>query len=258
MRQRIELSTKEQFKDVSGSQLSARLKKELGMDLRCSFVDVYNIQEELAPEEMGVLAQDVFADRILQYHSFNDPLFRDCWRIEVGLLPGVTDNIGRTASEAIKDRLGRDIAVFYSRLYAIHGDVDESAVQRIAALLYNPLVERSIIHPPGTEPASYLPKVRISHEPEVQAFTLHLGKKRFETMAKERLLSLSYDEFNAIKAHFKQENILAEREKVGLDNKLTDVELEAFAQTWSEHCKHKIFNALIQYDEEGEKHAINS
>ena len=258
MRQRIELTTKEQFKDVAGSQLSARLKKEFGLELKCSFVDVYNIQQELPPEEVRSLSEDVFADRILHSYSSNDPLFKDKWRIEIGLLPGVTDNVGHSASEAVKDRLGKDVEVFYSRLYAIHGEIDETTCQRIASLLHNPLVERTILHSPGSEPPPYLPKVNISHEPGVQSFTLHLGKKRFEAMAKERLLSLSYDEFSAIKAHFKEKKVLDEREKVGLDNKITDVELEALAQTWSEHCKHKIFNALIQYDEAGEKHAINS
>ena len=35
--------------------------------------------------------------------------------------------------------------------------------------------------------------------------------------------------------------------------------MEALAQTWSEHCKHKIFNALIDYtDEEGKVHRIDS
>ena len=29
------------------------------------------------------------------------------------------------------------------------------------------------------------------------------------------------------------------------------MELECLAQTWSEHCKHKIFNATISYSEEG-------
>jgi phosphoribosylformylglycinamidine synthase len=31
----------------------------------------------------------------------------------------------------------------------------------------------------------------------------------------------------------------------------TDVELECIAQTWSEHCKHKIFNATVTYREPG-------
>jgi phosphoribosylformylglycinamidine synthase len=40
----------------------------------------------------------------------------------------------------------------------------------------------------------------------------------------------------------------------------TDVELELLAQTWSEHCKHKIFNAKINYEdtETGEKEHIDS
>jgi len=38
----------------------------------------------------------------------------------------------------------------------------------------------------------------------------------------------------------------------------TDVEMEVLAQTWSEHCKHKIFNSEITYiDEKGTK-TINS
>ena len=28
---------------------------------------------------------------------------------------------------------------------------------------------------------------------------------------------------------------------------MTDVELEVIAQTWSEHCKHKIFASKIRY-----------
>ena len=39
----------------------------------------------------------------------------------------------------------------------------------------------------------------------------------------------------------------------GLPENPTDIELECLAQTWSEHCKHKIFNALIDYEEPGKK-----
>jgi phosphoribosylformylglycinamidine synthase II len=40
------------------------------------------------------------------------------------------------------------------------------------------------------------------------------------------------------------------RRRVGLGSKITDVELECLAQTWSEHCKHKIFNARVTYQAE--------
>ena len=47
--------------------------------------------------------------------------------------------------------------------------------------------------------------------------------------------------------------------RLGLPEWPTDVELEALAQTWSEHCKHKIFNAHITYaDEQGRIQEIDS
>ncbi len=49
-------------------------------------------------------------------------------------------------------------------------------------------------------------------------------------------------------------------QEVGLGAKLTDCELEALAQTWSEHCKHKIFAAAIEYEDTttGETRTIDS
>jgi phosphoribosylformylglycinamidine synthase len=258
MEQRLELTTKSHIKDVQGDQLSARLKKELGANIACRFIDAYNFAQTLPEGEMAALAEDVFADSVTLDYSFREPLFPDCWRIEIGMLPGVTDNIGHTASEAVKDRLGKGIGVHYSRVYALKGEVDELLCERIAMMLHNPLVERHIIHAPGADVPAYLPVVHIVHEPTVARISLHMGKERFEALVKERLLSLSFEEFTAIKGYFKDEKVLDARKKVGLDNKITDVELEAFAQTWSEHCKHKIFNAMITYDEDGEKHAINS
>jgi phosphoribosylformylglycinamidine synthase len=38
----------------------------------------------------------------------------------------------------------------------------------------------------------------------------------------------------------------------------TDIELECLAQTWSEHCKHKIFSAAIEYtDADGNTREID-
>ncbi len=38
----------------------------------------------------------------------------------------------------------------------------------------------------------------------------------------------------------------------------TDVELEVIAQTWSEHCKHRIFNAKIYHTVNGEQEVVDS
>jgi len=258
MEQRLELTAKKHIRDVQGEQLATRIRKALNVSASCRLIEAYNFGEKLSDADMESLASEVFVDGVVQEYSFKEPILKDTWRIEIGMLPGVTDNIGHTASEAVKDRLGREIEVYHSRIFSINGSLDEAACDRIAAMLHNPLVEKYRVYAPGTETQAYLPKVNIPHTPDVQRLSLHMGKERFEALAKERLLSLSHDEFLEIKQYFKQERVLAAREKVGLDNHITDVELECLAQTWSEHCKHKIFNALISYKEDGEGHAINS
>ena len=59
-------------------------------------------------------------------------------------------------------------------------------------------------------------------------------------LSKTRLLALTLAEMKAIRDHF-------------CGASPTDVELECIAQTWSEHCKHKIFNATVTYREPGKE-----
>jgi phosphoribosylformylglycinamidine synthase subunit PurSL len=58
--------------------------------------------------------------------------------------------------------------------------------------------------------------------------------------SRKGLLSLSLDEMKTIQGYFK-----------GIGRDPWDVELETIAQTWSEHCKHKTFGGVIEYEEEG-------
>src|SRR5690606_31097911 len=61
-------------------------------------------------------------------------------------------------------------------------------------------------------------------------------------------LALSLNEMLHIRDHFRR-----------LGRNPTDVELEIIAQSWSEHCKHKIFSANIDYTgPDGETACIGS
>src|SRR3979411_930285 len=69
---------------------------------------------------------------------------------------------------------------------------------------------------------------------------LAANDSRLLDISRKGLLSLNLQEMKVIQAYFK---------KLGRDP--TDVELETLAQTWSEHCKHKTFGGIIEYEEEG-------
>lgn len=60
-------------------------------------------------------------------------------------------------------------------------------------------------------------------------------------------LSLSKEDMLAVQAIYKE-----------WDREPTDVELEVIAQTWSEHCKHRIFGAEIEHELDGEKETVSS
>src|SRR5580765_7340408 len=55
----------------------------------------------------------------------------------------------------------------------------------------------------------------------------------------------------AVRDHFLRASSDKRRIAAGLGPSPTDAEIECIAQTWSEHCKHKIFNASISYREAG-------
>ena len=56
-------------------------------------------------------------------------------------------------------------------------------------------------------------------------------------ISQERRLALNLEEMQAVRAYYEQE-----------ERDATDVELEMIAQTWSEHCVHKTFKAIIDYE----------
>ena len=76
---------------------------------------------------------------------------------------------------------------------------------------------------------------------------LKADDKKLQKLSNDFLLSLSLEEMQIIKKYFKK-----------LGRNPTDVELETIAQTWSEHCKHKVFTGLIEYTSETGEELIDN
>ena len=267
MAHRIEVGFKENMVDALGVSVRKRIIDDLDIPVTdVETIAIYTIDADLAPEQLKMLGQDLFADPITQVFTCDKPLARGfSWLIEVGFRPGVTDNVGKTSTEAIEDMLKIKVgAVYTSRQYLIIGDVSREQVGKIASgLLANQLIERWEIRSieewdeeRGMDVV--LPRVELEHEPQVLEIDLNIGDEELVRLSKERLLALSLEEMQAIKDYFNASGVGKARKNVGLSSKPTDVELEAIAQTWSEHCKHKIFNALIEYHENEKTIKIDS
>ena len=100
--------------------------------------------------------------------------------------------------------------------------------------------------------AAFLPPpiAGVNKPPQVRTISLERDDEALLHLSQEGFLALSLAEMQAIQAYFRVPQRQQHRQAYGLGTDPTDVELEALAQTWSEHCKHKIFNSTIHYHDE--------
>jgi len=268
---RIVVGLKTGVRDARGERVKNEIRQHLGLELQAvRTLDVYTVDAALSAEEIEAAAKGPLSDPVIQDVAVDHPLAADFdVLIEVGFRPGVTDNIGRTAREAIQYQTGRPFAageaVYTSVQYLLAGAIDKAAAEQLASgFLANGLIQRwTILTKDELDPATgvpvSIPRVDSAAEPRVQKMDLNVSDDELLQISRDGMLALNLTEMKTLQSHFNKPEIQAKRLEKGLGAELTDVELEALAQTWSEHCKHKIFSAKIDYeDETGKKETIDS
>ena len=263
MAHRIEVGLQSAVKDAWGEKIKRRVWEDLRLRVASvSGIDVYTLDMDVTTEDLRRIAEGPLVDPVIQRYAVDAPLAQDFdWLIEVGFRPGVTDNVGRTACEAVElvlgRKLGADEKVYTSKQCLIKGDLSAQEVETIATgLLANELIQRfSMVRRSDWDPAKGMPVIvpRVTGGGErgrVDEIDLSVDDEELMKISRERVLALSFSEMKAIQAYAGDARVVARRSAVGLGRRLTDVELEALAQTWSEHCKHKIFNGVIHYRDE--------
>ncbi len=268
---RFEVALKPHVSDARGEAAAAGIRNFLGLPVDAVRTrSVYKVAARLSPDEADRVRRE-FTDPVTQDSSMGRHPAPECdWVITVGFQPGVTDNVGRSAKTAIEDvvgrKLGDDEAVFTETQYFLQApQLTRGDAQRIGTdLLANELIERIRVQSAeehlASEPDLELPLFRGDTEPRVREYDLNVSDEELMRISQEGTLALSLEEMKAIQQYFALEGFQQERAVRGLGPNPTDVELECLAQTWSEHCKHKIFNAVIEYRdaETGETAVIDS
>ncbi|MCA9418288.1 MAG: phosphoribosylformylglycinamidine synthase, partial [Candidatus Omnitrophica bacterium] len=272
MAHRIEVTTQDHLPDPRGAALIANAHEELGIDIdRARVVDVYSIDLDLKEVDLARVRDELLTDPVAEKSSVGKPLLEDWdYWIEVGFRPGVTDNVGGTASEGIADLLNlpstSQRTVFVATGYAIQDDrLSKDQVEKIAhGMLANDLIEEASVYSkdqfPGDEGFPIrIPKVHLPETPPVETYNLDVSDAELESLSKKNTWALTLAEMQSIRDHFQSAEVQVTRKELGLPEQPTDVELEVLAQTWSEHCKHKIFASNCIYREgDGEPRRIQN
>jgi len=223
--------------------------------------DSYLIDSKFSKKELLKLAE-ALTNPILENYNLGvlpplggrTPKFT--YVIEIGFLPGVTDNVGHTVKEIAIDLLhlkkSSDFCVYTSKIFFIKSRKLEDA-KKVALTLYNPLIERAYIANVKNRKIKLprkVPKVILKKRKPVADISLEVADEELIKIGKEGImddagmrrgpLALDLLSMKAIKDHF-----------LKLKRNPTDLELESLAQTWSEHCKHTIFANKIDDIKDG-------
>jgi phosphoribosylformylglycinamidine synthase len=257
------------IRDVRGEALRQTIQEDLHLTVdQVHTASLYTIHAPHTPAELDTARQGLFTDTVVEESFWAKRPPRECqWIVQVGFLPGVTDNVGRTAARALEDVYGRPLEgeVYTSTLYLFQGALQRHEVERVVRdILANPLMHQWRITAAaawrdGIEAFLPPPLAGVNKPPQVRTIALERDDEALLHLSQEGLLALSLAEMQAIQAYFRVPQHQQHRQAYGLGPEPTDVELEALAQTWSEHCKHKIFNSTITYrDEHGQTTTLRS
>lgn len=203
--------------------------------------DLYFIEGQLSQEELQQLALKLLSDPVTQTVIWDElpaphtPPTPDSVILEVSLRPGVTDPVAaeivRAAHEIGLNGVHRAAT---GQRFTLTG-LEESQIP----LLVNQLLANNVIQhwKLGSIEPSFPEEVESSGQVETIAIR-NLSDDELLALSKDRRAALDWAEMQAIRAYCQKEN-----------RDLTDVEFETIAQTWSEHCVHKTFKAIVTIDD---------
>ncbi|MCB9556210.1 MAG: phosphoribosylformylglycinamidine synthase [Deltaproteobacteria bacterium] len=270
MTTRIEVELQPQIADPHGESIRWRAENYLGIELESVRTrTIYKLDGKINAAHASAI-RDALTDPVIERSAIGRLDLPRCdWLITVGFRPGVTDNVGRTARRFVADLLCTPLdavaEVFTETQYLVAAPtIDRPTAERVAAeLLANPIIQRievNAAHAYRDQPIDLsVPRAGSDSKAHVATITLDEDPAALLALSQRRQLALNSDEMVAIRNYYAQPEVCARRQARGLPSSPTDVELEVLAQTWSEHCKHKIFAATIRYeDRAGNTEVIDS
>ena len=273
---RVEVTPRrgEGMRDVRGDSI----RRQLVTDYAVQFNQVrsvvgFLISAAISEEEITTRVDDLFADPVIEVSKVGGSILDDEQyfsdkpehTITIGFKPGVTDNPGKAALDGLltvfpEAGIDADISTYIT--YAFFDGPSDIDGNWLANKLHNALIERAIVsNSENSHPSIDYPEMEQSQYQPPSIVNLEIPDEDLIELSDKGLLALNLEEMTTIRDHYRDSEIRTAREKVSINvDAPTDVELECLAQTWSEHCKHKIFAAKIHHidDETGEDSIIDS
>lgn len=218
-------------------------------------VRVYSINDDLTDAKLRNIEQ-LLSDPIVDDVARNRPILDvlgDSTVVEVAPKPGVNDPEGNAVKTAIEGIIGHPVGeVSFSRQYLWKGPLSEHEYTGLKKTLGNTIIHE-FRRVDGAQwdrengAGFSFPSVNLPRANPYTYANITISDTDLMKISDQRLLALNLEEMRAIRDLFHDTNFVQARSEYGLQAHPTDAELEALAQTWSEHCIHKKFKGRWVY-----------
>ncbi|MEX2728045.1 MAG: phosphoribosylformylglycinamidine synthase subunit PurL [Candidatus Sigynarchaeum springense] len=210
---------------------------------RVKVITGYFVDADISKADAETMAKSLFMDPVVESYSIDELPWRDfTFVVTTGYKPGVTDNVGHTASIAVKD-LGikiKDASGDFIHSFSAHVIWNKKAqvIDGIARSIHNPIVEFAIVSKAGIELPDYNISRTLNTDQLVRIVPItNATDSELEDISKKGLFALNLAEMKRIQDYYKK-----------LGREPSDIEMETFAQTWSEHCVHKTLKGVVNLE----------
>ena len=199
---------------------------------------LYYLEGDIGKTEAESIAAEVLCDPICESYCVR-PAGAGLKGTEVLYNPGVMDPSVASIARSLADIGFEHVEIRTGRSYEFEfgGSRGRRAADSIRGLVVKGLLVNPVIQHKAVAGEHVFVHARPYRFRKNVAKLRGLAASELERLSRQGLLALSRTEMSALQKYFA---------KLGRDP--TDVELETFAQTWSEHCQHKTFKGLIDLD----------
>ena len=249
MYSRIEVFFKDELPDPLGNNIRSEIEAfDFPGVTNVRIRQVYIIFGNISKNDLDTIAKKLLVDTITQHYQISDLVVSaqsddsgirisdsGYHTIEISRKPGVMDPVEQSVLKALRD-IGIGVnGVKTAQKYVIDGDISKESIHSIATkILANTKIEDVFIYPetPNYDHGTIQYSFKKQHVP-----LLHADNKQLEEISIRGQLSLNLPEMQSIQKYCQS-----------MKREPTDIELETIAQTWSEHCVHKTFRGIIDFD----------
>jgi len=209
----------------------------------------YLIDADFKLQDIERIANQLLIDPVIEEYSLTKGIFDKAPaqnQILITYNPGVCDSVALSLEKAIGDLFLSAKSARVAKFYEFEG-LSQDQINYIAPkLLFNPLIEHILDYNLVKDIDTLDEFAGKDYKLEVvNVDILNADDNSLVEISNKGCLSLSLDEMKIIKDYFKN-----------LSRNPTDCELETMATLWSEHCAHKTFRGIVEYEERDQDNGL--